>query len=191
MDFTQFDFEEFKRLCNENNRGYLNVYDCDDYSKFIKYLDDNNIAYTDGLDPMVWFDLNYCEVCGTEEVDGSAVKIYTLGDFTPAPSLDTFDFEKFTRLCGAVSQNAIGVLDLRNENRRNKFIEYANKNNIACSVYVNSGAPLVWFDNSGISEKPTIRGSNLDYEGEIYQLEDFLQDSAPFNTGDILGFLEV
>lgn len=98
-----------------------------------------------------------------------------------------FDFNKFMELCGG---NTNGFLDLRDNNNRNEFMKYVDKNNIECSGYVNLGAPLVWFHNR---EKKKIRGADVDFmDGmKIYPFEDFVQDSVSFNTGDVLGFLEV
>ena len=98
-----------------------------------------------------------------------------------------FEFNKFMELC---DRGTNGFLDLRDNNNRNEFMKYVNENNIECSGYVNLGAPLVWFNDGGGEE---VRGADVDLrEGiKIYPFEDFLQDSVPFNTGDILGFLEV
>lgn len=98
-----------------------------------------------------------------------------------------FDFKKFTELC---RRDTNGFLDLRDNNNRNEFMKYVNENNIECSGYVNLGASLVWFDNRGGA---SVRGADTSftYGMKIYPFEDFIQDSASFNIGDILGFLEV
>lgn len=94
MDFTQFDFEKFKNLCNEGNSGYLDLRNGDVYRGFIKYLEDNDIAYEDGLCYIVWFDSDDCKVRGTYTY-GSTAEIYTFEDFIPALPFNTTDVLDF------------------------------------------------------------------------------------------------
>ena len=94
MDFTQFDFEKFKSLCNEGNSGYLDLRNGDVYRGFIKYLEDNDIAYENELGDTVWFDFDYCGVRGTYIYSHTA-EIYTFEDFIPALPFNTTDVLDF------------------------------------------------------------------------------------------------
>lgn len=94
MDFTQFDFEKFKNLCNDGNSGYLDLSNGDVYRGFIKYLEDNGIAYEGELCLMAWFDFDFWGVRATYAVSSTA-EIYTFEDFIPALPFNTTDVLDF------------------------------------------------------------------------------------------------
>ena len=60
----------------------------------VNYLEDNDIAYEDGLCYIVWFDSGDCKVRGTYTY-GSTAEIYTFEDFIPALPFNTTDVLDF------------------------------------------------------------------------------------------------
>ena len=96
-----------------------------------------------------------------------------------------FDFEKFERLC---NENTNGLLYLRDKDSYAVLERYINETGIKCSHFVRMGS-YIWYYR-GIQEVCDYDSVEIKDNDIIYKIEDFLL-AVPFNTKDILGFLEV